>query len=166
MEDLHKARDLASRGIIIASWLAVKARNELPCFREFIYWLRYGVFSALFRVTPFMISLGIEVTNIVLPNDANTARHDILEVNQYFMSGLTESSIDRWFTGPVPSFKPSDLNVPDLSGTTLPQALSRAREALKDCEKTPLCSVSLLSPKHLAQNQYALSPSVKTTFPM
>lgn len=42
-DELCKARDLAGRGVIIASWLAIKARNELPCFREFIYWLRYGV---------------------------------------------------------------------------------------------------------------------------
>lgn len=42
VEDLQTARDLAGRGIILANWLAFKARNELPCFREFIYWLRYG----------------------------------------------------------------------------------------------------------------------------
>jgi hypothetical protein len=113
-----------------------------------------------------MICLGIEVTNIVLPNDANTARHDILEVNQYFMSGLTASSIDHWFTGPVPNFKPADLNVPNLSGTTLSEALRRAHGALEDCEKTPLCSVGLLSSEHLIQSQCTLSPSGKTTFPI
>lgn len=82
------------------------------------------------------------MTNFVLPNDANTPRHDILEVNQYFMSGLTESSIDKWFTGPVPSFKRVDLKIPDLSGVTATQAIKRGLEAVKVCEKmTPLSSV-------------------------
>lgn len=84
------------------------------------------------------------MTNIVLPNEANNTRHDILEVNQYFMSGLTESSIDRWFTGPVPSFKSADLNIPELSGTTLSEVISRAREAVKDCERLPLCAVGVV----------------------
>lgn len=50
MEDLRTGRDLARRGIIVAVWLAVKARNELPCFREFIYWLRYGGLCAVFEL--------------------------------------------------------------------------------------------------------------------
>jgi len=80
------------------------------------------------------------------------------------MSGLTESSIDRWFTGPVPNFMPEDLNIPNLSGTTLSEALSRAREAVKDCEKTLLCSVGFVEFRSIFfRNQYPLSPSGKTT---
>ncbi len=42
LEDLLASRDLAGRGIIIASWLAAEARKELSRFREFIHWLRFG----------------------------------------------------------------------------------------------------------------------------
>lgn len=55
VEDLRTARDLARRGIIVAVWLAVKARNELPCFREFIYWLRYGRLCAVFELVEELI---------------------------------------------------------------------------------------------------------------
>jgi hypothetical protein len=62
-------------------------------------------------------------------NDSHPApRHDILEVNNYFMSGLVVSSIDKWFMGPVPRFPVHDMGLTgekqDLSAT-----LERSRKA-------------------------------------
>lgn len=45
---------------------------------------------------------------------SQTAKHDLLEVNEYFMSGLVVSSIDKWFMGPLPQFTPADLGVPGV----------------------------------------------------
>lgn len=73
-----------------------------------------------------------------MPNEANAARHDILEVNQYFISGLTGSTIDVWFTGSVPSFTATELNIPELKGVTLSEAISRTREGVKKLEKGPV----------------------------
>jgi anaphase-promoting complex subunit 4 len=36
-------------------------------------------------------------------------RHDVLEVNQYFLSGLKSSPLDKWFLGPFPTFQNEDL---------------------------------------------------------
>lgn len=56
----------------------------------------------------------IETTAANPSNDNNaTPRHDILEVNNYFISGLVVSSIDKWFMGPVPQFSARDLGVPE-----------------------------------------------------
>lgn len=86
--------------------------------------------------------LELEVTNVISPNDANSARHDILEVNHYFMSGLPKSPIDRWFTGPVPCFTTADLNIPETKGMTLSQAIMHAREAVDDVAQTAWQMVS------------------------
>jgi len=87
----------------------------------------------------------IEVANVVSPNEPNTARHDILEVNHYFISGLTESSIDRWFIGPTPNFTLVDLNIPELQGTTLSQAIDRALKVVDDPMQTAWQMVSAQS---------------------
>lgn len=42
-EDLHAARNLVGLGIIISSWLANEARKELTRYREFGYWLHFGM---------------------------------------------------------------------------------------------------------------------------
>lgn len=59
------------------------------------------------------------------------SRHDILEVNNYFMSGLVVSSIDKWFMGPVPRFFPRDLGVSGAQ-QALSTALERARNVADD----------------------------------
>lgn len=41
-DQLVQCMDLASRGIVITSWLAAVVRRELLRFREFMTWLRYG----------------------------------------------------------------------------------------------------------------------------
>lgn len=79
-------------------------------------------------------------TVILNPNPAPEAppaplRHDILEVNHYFMSGLEKSTIDKWFTDPIPTFTPEDLGVPgyDLS---VSMALQKANEYLENPVQT------------------------------
>jgi hypothetical protein len=57
-------------------------------------------------------------------------KHDILEVNNYFMSGLVVSSIDKWFMGPVPSFAPRDLGLPGDSYSNIASVLEKARLVL------------------------------------
>lgn len=42
-EDVAISLELASRGIIIASWLAAVSRTELTRFKEFVLWLRFGM---------------------------------------------------------------------------------------------------------------------------
>ena len=61
-------------------------------------------------VAPFSENAAIANTN----SDTRKPRitFDMLEVNEYLMSGLAVSSIDKWFEGSVPSFQPADLGVP------------------------------------------------------
>ncbi|TFK41138.1 anaphase-promoting complex, cyclosome, subunit 4-domain-containing protein [Crucibulum laeve] len=114
-DDLHQCLALVNRAIIISSWLAAVARRELSRFREFISWLRFEASAA---------------------NPANdnsvTPRHDILEVNNYFMSGLVVSSIDKWFLGPVPHFHPLDLGIPGENEVCIPTVVERGLGAAND----------------------------------
>ncbi|KAJ3554550.1 hypothetical protein NM688_g3049 [Phlebia brevispora] len=63
---------------------------------------------------------------------SQTARHDLLEVNEYLMSGLVVSSIDKWFMGPVPSFSPAELGVPMAQDLT--SSVRTVREVLNKPE--------------------------------
>ncbi|GLB36171.1 putative DEAD-domain-containing protein [Lyophyllum shimeji] len=114
LPDIKVCIDLTGRTIILAAWLAAIARRELARFREFINWLRFETSAA---------------------NPANDnaphPRHDILEVNNYFISGLSTSAIDQWFTGPVPDFTLQDLGVPGGDNSIL-AVLKRARAVAKD----------------------------------
>ncbi|KAJ7092748.1 anaphase-promoting complex, cyclosome, subunit 4-domain-containing protein [Mycena epipterygia] len=110
-KDLETCIDLIGRAIFIASWLAAVARRELSRFKEFIMWLR------------------VETTAVTTPNDPmHSHRHDILEVNNYFMSGLVVSSIDKWFMGPVPQFNPRELGIVD-GNPNLRTTIEHARTA-------------------------------------
>ncbi|KZT74640.1 hypothetical protein DAEQUDRAFT_311 [Daedalea quercina L-15889] len=114
---VNACMDLAGRAVLLAGWLAATARRELVRFTEFMFWLRY------------------ETTRLNTSGEGHhhppVPRHDILEVNDYLMSGLVVSPIDRWFMGPVPQFSPHDLGVPgdwvDMKSTAL-----RARRVLKE----------------------------------
>ncbi|KAJ3508934.1 hypothetical protein NLJ89_g5481 [Agrocybe chaxingu] len=113
-EELGGVLDLASRGIILANWLAAESRKQLGCFKEFIAWLRY------------------EVGNVNSPNEGNVPRYDILEVNNYLTSGLVNSAIDSWFTGPVPQFRLRDLGIPEPEKDGLDEDMEYAREVAND----------------------------------
>ncbi|KAJ7630959.1 anaphase-promoting complex, cyclosome, subunit 4-domain-containing protein [Roridomyces roridus] len=96
--DLEMCLDLTSRAIFISSWLAAVARRELSRFKEFITWLR------------------AETAAAAAPNDFHASiRHDVLEVNNYLISGLVVSSLDKWFMGPVPQFNTRELGIVDGS---------------------------------------------------
>lgn len=80
--------------------------------------------------------MSTETSTINSSNESTvTARHDILEVNNYFISGLVVSSIDKWFLGPVPHFHPRDLGIPGEDDATLLSALERARTVAGDPDK-------------------------------
>ncbi|KAK7064216.1 DEAD-domain-containing protein [Favolaschia claudopus] len=105
--DIEVCLNLTGRAIFIASWLAAVARRELSRFKEFITWIRS------------------ETAANAQPDLQHPLRHDILEVNNYLMSGLVVSSIDKWFMGPVPQFNIDELGIvngnADLA-TTIEQA--------------------------------------------
>lgn len=84
------------------------------------------VFPSVFKLT------FSETTAANTPNDFQPQlRHDVLEVNNYFMSGLVVSSIDKWFMGPVPQFDPRELGVAD-GNPSLRTTLEQARAAVDD----------------------------------
>ena len=123
--------ELAGRGVLIASWLAAVCRTELSRFREFISWLRFGKVS-LFLLKELLNEICVEVNIVNSPNDGNIPRHDILEVNNYFINGLAASSIDKWFIGPVPQFHPVDLGILEYGNGSLADILERARIVVND----------------------------------
>lgn len=55
----------------------------------------------------------------------------MLEVNNYFISGLEESEIDLWFLGSMPSFAPEELGIREHE-ESIAHALQRAYNAAKD----------------------------------
>ncbi|KAJ7783806.1 anaphase-promoting complex, cyclosome, subunit 4-domain-containing protein [Mycena maculata] len=110
--DLETCIDLTGRAIFIATWLAAVARRELSRFKEFITWLRAQT-AAISSPTEFQSQL----------------RHDILEVNNYLMSGLVVSSVDKWFMGPVPQFNARELGILD-GNPDLRTSLEHARAAV------------------------------------
>ena len=73
-----------------------------------------------------------EATKATTPTETQSqlppSRHDPLDVNDYLMSGLVVSSIDKWFMGPVPQFSLEDLGVPPIRD--LASSLKASREAL------------------------------------
>lgn len=120
--------ELAGRGVLIASWLAAVCRTELFCFREFISWLRFGKVP-LFYIEGILLKMDfvLEINNVNSPNDGSNPRHDILEVNNYLINGLGNSSIDKWFTGPVPQFQAADLGILENWRGSLAEVLEKAR---------------------------------------
>ncbi|KAJ6519839.1 anaphase-promoting complex, cyclosome, subunit 4-domain-containing protein [Mycena sanguinolenta] len=110
-QDIEICIDLTGRAIFIASWLAAVARRELSRFKEFLTWIR------------------AETAANTQPDIHTPLRHDILEVNNYLMSGLVVSSIDKWFMGPVPQFNPHELGIVD-GNPNLRITIEQARTAV------------------------------------
>ncbi|EMD42038.1 hypothetical protein CERSUDRAFT_42528 [Gelatoporia subvermispora B] len=112
--DIDDSLQLVSRAIVIANWLAAATRREMIRFKEFMAWLRY------------------ETSRLNTdPHNPPPLRHDILEVNDYMMSGLVASPIDKWFMGPVPQLLPKDLGVA-TEPLELSTMMQKARHALKE----------------------------------
>ena len=79
------------------------------------------------------------------PNDnPPQPRHDILEVNNYLTSGLLESPIDKWFTGPIPCFSLHDLGIPDRDDSLF-SVLDRVRHIFDDKRETGWTEVGMTS---------------------
>ncbi|KAL6309999.1 anaphase-promoting complex, cyclosome, subunit 4-domain-containing protein [Sparassis latifolia] len=117
--DVAASLELTERAIVMASWLTATARRELTHFKEFMSWLKY------------------ETSRANSSTEAHTQpppKHDMLEVNDYLMSGLVVSPIDKWFMGPVPRFSPQDIGVLG-DQHDLTTVLQRARSVLKDREQ-------------------------------
>lgn len=112
--DLTTCLDLTGRAVVIASWLAGVARREIIRFREFLSWLRFE-------------TAVIANTN---PDSGPVPKHDFLEVNNYLVSGLVVSSIDKWFMGPIPSFSPRDLGLPGDAYSSISSVLEKAHLVL------------------------------------
>ncbi|KZT30397.1 hypothetical protein NEOLEDRAFT_1185228 [Neolentinus lepideus HHB14362 ss-1] len=116
--DVDAALDSTARAIVISAWLAATARKEARRFKEFITWIRY------------------ENSHINQSGESSppAPKHDYLEVNNYLMSGLVVSPIDKWFMGPVPRFSPQDLGVlPEKY--SLEEVMVRARRTMADPEQ-------------------------------
>ena len=130
--DLTACLDLTGRAVVIASWLASVARRELIRFREFISWLRFGKQKRSVRTNLYTNLQRLETSAIANTNNDNTPgpKHDLLEVNHYFMSGLVVSSIDKWFMGPVPSFSPRELGLPGDTYGSITDVLEKALSVL------------------------------------
>jgi anaphase-promoting complex subunit 4 len=56
-----------------------------------------------------LLIVDIESLSPAAQDSGAMMRHDVLEVNQYFLSGLKSSSLDKWFLGPLPTFENDDL---------------------------------------------------------
>lgn len=52
ISQINGCLDLASRAIVLASWLAATTRKELVRFKEFMKWLKYGRSSFDARLRP------------------------------------------------------------------------------------------------------------------
>jgi len=105
------------RLIMIGNWLAKAARVELTRFREFMGWLRYEI--ARNAQAP-------DSQVHILP------RYDIMQANEYMMSGLAESVLDKWFSGQAPKFSLEELGSVGEGTGNLSEVMERARKVAND----------------------------------
>ncbi|KAI0793487.1 anaphase-promoting complex, cyclosome, subunit 4-domain-containing protein [Abortiporus biennis] len=115
LDKITRCIDMTTHAIICGSWLASASRKELVRFKEFILWIRYEISRT---------HTAVDAHNQPIP------RHDLIEVNDYLVSGLVVSSIDRWFSGLAPNFTLASLDIPDKPN--LEQSLAAARQVLKN----------------------------------
>ncbi|KAH7911187.1 anaphase-promoting complex, cyclosome, subunit 4-domain-containing protein [Hygrophoropsis aurantiaca] len=112
-EEINVCLSLAQRAIFIASWLAFQANRELGTFKHFLAFLKHEAATAN-------------------PTAERTVpEYDVLEVNNYLMSGLVASDIDGWFLGPIPLFDPASLGIPGQN-QMLDDILLQTQVALHD----------------------------------
>ncbi|KAG6851048.1 hypothetical protein H0H93_002940 [Arthromyces matolae] len=113
LADIQACLDLLSRMILLLALLASTARLELSRFKAFLHWLRFE-------------------TSALNPSSDNVPqlRHDVLEVNNYFISGLASSPIDQWFTG---SMRQLSLSEPSYdSSRSLSEVVEEAQSFAKN----------------------------------
>lgn len=139
---------MIERGIFVSSWLAAEARKELGAFKQFLSFIRHGLYH-MFTCFPIDPLSEIYSETIVANPSAESHTnpdHDILEVNGYLISGLMTSTIDEWFTGSLPQFNPGDLSCfgPHQSSMALDEVIQLARAALQDPSQTSWQPVGFL----------------------
>lgn len=107
-------------------------------------WLRYGMLPQALVHDADRNLIALEIAVASSPDDAPHAAptHDILEVNDYLLSCLYRSQIDRWFSGDAATFSPQDFGVPDEKQDLL-SVMQRARLALQDRTTTDLYHVGM-----------------------
>ena len=59
-------------------------------------------------------------------------RYDIMQANEYMMSGLAESVLDKWFTGQAPKFSLEELGSVGEGTGDLTEVMERARNVAND----------------------------------
>lgn len=137
---------MIERGIFISSWLAVEARRELGAFKQFLSFIRHGLYYTFVHFPVDLLSKTCSETVVANPSAESHTNpdHDILEVNGYLISGLLASKVDEWFTGSIPQFNPGDLSYFGASGKALDEVLQLARAALQDPSQTSWQPVGFL----------------------
>jgi anaphase-promoting complex subunit 4 len=123
--------------ILLASWLAGAARQELARFKEFVGWLRYGRSCAQINADFDSYQIDTEITKNAQTDLHNhpPPRFDILQVNEYIMSGLVDGQIDKWFLGPTPKFSTEDIGISGPN-VNVAEVLERSRQFAQDPTKT------------------------------
>ena len=61
-----------------------------------------------------------------------TPRYDIMQANEYMMSGLGESALDKWFSGQAPKFLLEELGRVGEGTGDLTEVMERARKVAND----------------------------------
>ncbi|KAF8337366.1 anaphase-promoting complex, cyclosome, subunit 4-domain-containing protein [Cantharellus anzutake] len=91
--DIVQAVKQVLKAIEFSEWLSKEAENELHRYFEFAKWFKSESIRA----------------NDGSGNELRAISFDPLEALEYLENGLTSSTLDRWFTGPIPPVSPSDV---------------------------------------------------------
>ena len=59
-------------------------------------------------------------------------RYDIMQANEYMISGLAESVLDKWFSGQAPKFSLEELGSVGGGTGDLTEIMERARKVAND----------------------------------
>jgi anaphase-promoting complex subunit 4 len=129
------------RLIMVGNWLAKTARVELTRFREFMGWLRYGEgdHGCILNVSNHARTARrvhvVEIAKNAQAPDSQVhipVRYDIMQANEYMISGLAESALDRWFSGQAPKFSLEELGSVGEGTGDLTEVMERARKVVND----------------------------------
>ncbi|PIL31977.1 hypothetical protein GSI_06681 [Ganoderma sinense ZZ0214-1] len=133
--DVEGCLNLTAAAIFNSSSLAATARKELLRFKEFMKWLRYETSR----------------TNAAGDHHNPRPQHDILEVNEYLMSSLPASPIDKWFTGLATPVIRESIGVPS-ERASIDAAIGKALGALDGWDQTVHDDVRARDLSHIERN--------------
>ncbi|KAG8875903.1 hypothetical protein FRB97_004639 [Tulasnella sp. 331] len=131
--EIDDSLGLCHRTIELAEWLSKASLEEFERFHEFMKWTKVETS----RVTD----------NVV--GDLRAPTYDPLEVSDYLENGLLQSSLDRWFTGPLPMLNPSEVHPAPPS--TMGEMMSEMRKVIEAANNGP---DSLAGGAHLSGMNY------------